>query len=379
MVFEANTGLIEYLPNFAFILIILIGTILIEFFIRKAYKKYRVAYGPSRHVERTEFTLRVVVLVIGIILILANIPGITQNAVRLTAAGIGLILALSSTTLIANGMSGTIIKFSGFYNVGDMVKIGGYFGKVSEVGVFHTELQTPKRELVTVPNSVVFKEPFVNYTEEKYIVNIPVTISYNIDRKVVSDLLLNALKDTELETPFVLVTELGAYWIKYEANGLLKDPSNLIITESQLRQNILDRFNTANVEILSPDYYAIEKVRRGEKIIPKKRKKPQGERKEEKQAVEKAAGIMFEKAREEEKIAKEKELSKEEIVEMFKTTGVYTKEDIVKWAREKGAKIPMRQTYEEIVELLIKSENISLTDIKQLFEQAEKEKKVKEE
>jgi len=379
---DPSLPLMRYLPNLVFIAIILVGTLFIEFFIKRAYKEYRKKYGPSRHMERTELMLRIVVLVLGIILILANIPGITQNAIRLTAAAIGIILAISSTTLIANGMSGILIKFSSFYNVGDMVKIGGCFGKVSEVGIFHTEVQTPMRELVTIPNSVAFKEPFVNYTEEKYIINVPVTISYNVDRKLVSDLLIKALNDTELEDPFVLVKELGPYWVRYTANGLLKDTGTIVLTESRLRRNILDRFNNAGVEIMSPDFYTIKQIKADKKVIPEKYRgglAEKGEEEKEKRAAKKTEKIMFEKARKKEKIAKKKELSKEEIVEMLRTSKTFSKRDILSWAYDKGVKIPIWKPYEDIVDLLIKDEKISLTDIKNLFESAKKEEKEGEE
>jgi small-conductance mechanosensitive channel len=365
-----------FLPNLVFIIIVITGTVLVEFLIDRLYKDYVKKHGPRYTLFLSEMTIRLIVFFVGIFLVLSVIPGITTNMMRLLVAAVGIILALSSTTIIANGMAGLMIKLVNSYRIGDMVEIGGHLGKVSEIGMFHTEIQTPKRGLVTVPNYVVMRDPFINYTEAKYIVHVPVTLSYDTSREKVEDLLMKALKKTELEDPFVLVTELGNYWVKYEANGLLGEVSKLISVESDLKRNILDEFNKAKVEILSPDYYAIKMVPEKFVAIPpeyRKGKLPKWEvkkleklEKEEKKAEE----IMFEKATKEEVKAKD-EFLKKNFLSLEEEALVTVRKELVNVAKAHDIEISKSMSDVEIAALVARSDLISLEDLKTFFSKIE--------
>ena len=52
--------------------------------------------------------------------------------------------------------------------------------------------------------------------------------------------------------PFVHVTTLGDFYVEYEVNGYTRKSETLGATYSALRQNILDSFNKAGVEIMVP-------------------------------------------------------------------------------------------------------------------------------
>ena len=74
------------------------------------------------------------------------------------------------------------------------------------------------------------------------------------------DLLLNAATETRdiLRTPepFVLKTSLDNYYVSYELNAFTDNPDRMADIYSDLHQNILDKFNHASVEIMSPTYFA---------------------------------------------------------------------------------------------------------------------------
>ena len=57
--------------------------------------------------------------------------------------------------------------------------------------------------------------------------------------------------------PFVLQTSLNDFSITYELNVYTADVQNLLRIQSELHQNIQDKFNEAGVEIMSPNYSAI--------------------------------------------------------------------------------------------------------------------------
>jgi small conductance mechanosensitive channel len=60
-------------------------------------------------------------------------------------------IALSSTSFVANAMAGLLLRVLGNFRPGDFVRVGDQFGRVTERGLFHTELQTEDRDLSTPP------------------------------------------------------------------------------------------------------------------------------------------------------------------------------------------------------------------------------------
>ena len=87
------------------------------------------------------------------------------------------------------------------------------------------------------------------------------TIGYDVPWRQVHQLLIAAADSTkEILTdpkPFVLQTSLDDFYVSYQLNAYADQPSGMARTDSELRQNIQDRFFEAGVEIMSPHYGAL--------------------------------------------------------------------------------------------------------------------------
>jgi len=57
--------------------------------------------------------------------------------------------------------------------------------------------------------------------------------------------------------PFVLQTSLDDFYVSYELNAVTDRPHEIAAIYSRLHGEILDAFNTADLEIMSPHYTAI--------------------------------------------------------------------------------------------------------------------------
>ncbi|MFP5503340.1 MAG: hypothetical protein ACLGIN_12700, partial [Candidatus Sericytochromatia bacterium] len=86
------------------------------------------------------------------------------------------------------------------------------------------------------------------------------TIGYDVPRARVEELVLEAARRTDgiadAPAPFVLVTGLGDFSISYELNAHTFYPHAKAVIYSELHKNLLDTFNEAGVEIMSPTYAA---------------------------------------------------------------------------------------------------------------------------
>lgn len=195
---------------------------------------------------------RVLILLIAFIFTLLLWPGLNDNTVQVAVLVFGGLLTLFSSTIIANGMAGILLRHIKQFKVNDIIKFGDEVGRVTETGLFHTEFQNASRHLITIPNSFLVSNSFKKLNYGGTTIHSCVSIGYDVSRQDVEDLMLEAARRVGLEDPNVLVRKLHDYSIIYELYGLMKSSETFVTATSNLNKAILDAFNGAGVEITSP-------------------------------------------------------------------------------------------------------------------------------
>lgn len=163
-------------------------------------------------------------------------------------------IALSSTTILGNALAGLMLRVVRNFRIGDFIRVGEHFGRVSERGLFHTEIQNEFRELTTLPNLYIVTHPVTTIRSSGTLIWSTVSLGYDIPRTRVERLMLDAAEACELEEPFVHIEELGDYSVTYRVAGLLKEVKQLISARSRLRKCVLDALHGGGVEIVSPTF-----------------------------------------------------------------------------------------------------------------------------
>ena len=148
-------------------------------------------------------------------------------------------IALSSTTLLGNAMAGITLRAVRGFRVGDFIRSGDHFGRVTELGLVHTEIQTEDRDLTTLPNLFLATQPVRVIRNSGTILSAEVSLGYDIPRARVQECLSQAAASTGLEEPFVSIQALGDFSVVYRIAGLCKDVNHLISTRSRLRAEML--------------------------------------------------------------------------------------------------------------------------------------------
>ncbi len=156
------------------------------------------------------YWLALAILIVAV-LGLFGIPTASLVAV-LGAAGLAVGLALQGT--LSNFASGVMLLVFRPLRVGDVVEVGGFLGKVAEVGIVSSVLNTPDNVRITIPNSEVFGKPIKNYTvNDTRRIDLVIGVSYGddlsaaqvtIERVVAAD--DRVLKDP---APQIAVSNLG--------------------------------------------------------------------------------------------------------------------------------------------------------------------------
>lgn len=177
---------------------------------------------------------------------------------------VGIIFSLGSTTVIGNIMSGFVITYMRSFKIGDRVKIGDVIGDVVETTSFVIRVKSLKNEIVTIPNTNVLTAQTINFSsiesEQGLILHTSVTIGYDTPWRLIHELLIDAAKSTKEilpeKEPFVLQRSLDDFYVCYEINAYTSNATDQMKIYSELHQNIQDNFAKANVEIMSPHYFA---------------------------------------------------------------------------------------------------------------------------
>ena len=178
------------------------------------------------------------------------------------------LLAFSSASIFSNLAAGILLRITKPFKTGDFIHIGEHFGRVSERGLFDTEIQTEKRELVALPNTYCVSNPIRTTRSSGTIISASLSLGYDVSHSHVKSLLLKAANESGLDEPFVHIIELGDYAVTYQVSGLLPEPKFLLSARSQLHGCVLDILHAAGVEIMSPAYMNQRRLAEDHRVLP---------------------------------------------------------------------------------------------------------------
>ena len=183
--------------------------------------------------------------------------------ILLTAA-----IALSSTTFIGNIMAGIMLKAVRNARPGDFITVADLTGRITEMDLLHTEIQTEFRDLVTVPNLYMVTQPLKVVRASGTIIQAEVSLGYDVPHTRAVEILCDAAEDAGLKDGFVQVRELGDFSVTYRVAGLLEDVTSLISARSRLRAAMLDALHAEKVEIVSPNFMNTRTLDEKQRFIP---------------------------------------------------------------------------------------------------------------
>ncbi len=230
----------------------------------------------------TQFRFQLIMLTLtfaGILAVILALPVNDDTRGQLLSL-IGILLsaaiALSSTTFIGNIMAGIMLKVVKSARPGDFITVAELTGRITEMDLLHTEIQTEFRDLVTVPNLFIVTQPMQVVRASGTIISAEVSLGYDISHVEISKILRDATADAGLKEGFVHVRQLGDFSVTYRAAGLLEDVKSLISARSRLREAMLDALHSAGIEIVSPNFMNTRSLGDRGPVIPKPAKTKKG-------------------------------------------------------------------------------------------------------
>ena len=201
--------------------------------------------------------IRATIWVLGVIVALNN-AGYNVSAL-LAGLGIGgLALAMAAKDTVANIFGGITIFTDKPFRINDRVKINGFDGTITEIGIRSTRLKTLENRIVTIPNSKFTDGMVENVSSEphrKVVLKLGLTYDTTADKVQNGMKALQEIVDSsELveENSVISFTEFGDFALGILFIYYIKKEADIMKTQTIVNMEIKNRFEDLGIEMAFP-------------------------------------------------------------------------------------------------------------------------------
>ncbi len=215
-------------------------------------------FNPWRHDRVSERVPAIVQDVIVIALFALAATLMLDEKVLTTSAVGAVVVGFALQDTLGNLFSGLAIQVEKPFRVGHWIRIGDFEGKVQQVTWRATKLLTKAGQYVIVPNSMMSKDPILNFSEptEPTRIEVIVGASYDAAPNLVKQALHEALDNSPLVLTApqadVVIEDFAASSVNYRVRFWIADYGRDGTARDQVRSNIWYTFKRHAIEIPYP-------------------------------------------------------------------------------------------------------------------------------
>lgn len=178
----------------------------------------------------------------------------TSFAALFGAAGLAFGLAFQGT--LSNFAAGVMLLIFRPYRVGDQIAVGGQSGKVDEIDLFSTTLDTGDNRRIFVPNGSIFGSTIENTTfHRQRRVDVTIGVAYSADIDATYDVLVRAVTSVpgrlDEPVPEIVLDDLGDCAVKWKVRAWCRTDDYALLKQRLLRAIKLS-LDDARIEIPFP-------------------------------------------------------------------------------------------------------------------------------
>lgn len=256
--YQKGDVIISVFHLFEIILILLIIYIIIRIIKRIIHKQETRKHMETGQLHAIYQIIKYFLWVIAIAIILDTLE-IEITILLASSAALLVGLGLGLQQIFQDFISGIALLFEGTIKVGDIVEIeGGVVGRVREIGIRTSKIETRDNIILIVPNSKFISDNVINWShlEKKTRFSVEVGVSYGSDVKLVTEVLLKCAGEhkeiTNNPAPFVRFTDFGESSLDFELYFWSTETFRVENTKSDLRYQIFAEFAKNKIQIPFP-------------------------------------------------------------------------------------------------------------------------------
>jgi len=202
--------------------------------------------------------IRAGLLLIGLLFVLSAV-GVDLTALSVLGGALGVGLGFGLQKLAANYVSGFVILLERSLRIGDMVRVDGFEGMVTDIKTRYTLIRALNGRESVVPNELIITQRVENLStaDPKVLVTINVSVGYESDVDRVQQILCAAAavnpRVLQDPAPAAYLANFGADGLEFTLSLWIVDPENgQLSLRSDINLSILRGLREAGIEIPYP-------------------------------------------------------------------------------------------------------------------------------
>jgi small conductance mechanosensitive channel len=195
------------------------------------------------------------VLVLSIVICL-GIFKVETTSIAAAIGAVGFAIGLAFQGALSNFASGIMLLVFRPYRVGDLIVVNGQMGKVDEIDLFSTTLDTMDNRRIVIPNASIFGNTIENISyHPARRIEVPVGVSYSADIDQTYEVLMRAVCAVpgvlSEPAPDVVLVELANSSVNWSVRAWAKSSEFLLVKQRTIRA-AKNALNQAGIEIPFP-------------------------------------------------------------------------------------------------------------------------------
>ena len=255
---KSEEGGVRWGINLAKFLAILVASMIVSNLLGKFVHRVLGQVGGTSSLFR-DFVVMMVkrgVLVVGVLFALTSL-GISLGPILALVGGASFVLAFALQSNLGHFASGLMLLINKPFDVGDEVRVAGYWAYVDSISLANTRLKDFSGNIINLPNSTVWEGDIINYTHaEIRKFSFPIHVKFTQDVNEVYEMWMEIAKSH----PKVLDTPKPSWfpWNKYYDYYIYINLSAWSRTEDywtvyvELLKTLQKRIQELDIELTAP-------------------------------------------------------------------------------------------------------------------------------
>jgi small-conductance mechanosensitive channel len=199
--------------------------------------------------------LRAALLLLGLLLALSAV-GVDLTALSVLGGALGVGLGLGLQKLAANYVSGFVVLVERSVRIGDIIRVDGMEGKVTDIKTRYTLLRDPSGREAIIPNDMLTTQRVDNLslTQSSVALWCPYTVAIDSNPEQVQALLVEAASQVDLvlqdPAPMVFFSGFSQEGLLFTLQVWFADPFyGRLMVQSKVNQAVWDAFKRADIHL----------------------------------------------------------------------------------------------------------------------------------
>jgi small-conductance mechanosensitive channel len=245
-----------------FQLVVAAVALLVTYALTNALRKIIVERGNYSELERgrRHSVFQLVQYAIWVIVVLLTMEGLGFQITPLLFGSAALLvgIGLGLQEVFKDLVSGIILLFDGTIRVSDIIEVDGFVGRVQEIRLRASEIETRDGIIMIIPNSAFITGHVINWTHNRKLTRfkVEVGVAYGSDVRKVEQVLIECAKNhpdvVKTPEPFVFFSEFADSQLTFSLMFFSRSVFGIEFVKSDLRFAIDQAFRENNIVIPFP-------------------------------------------------------------------------------------------------------------------------------